>query len=129
MKGTRAMTITITKDEVLKRLNERLAMATAEDIRATNQHRMDEAAALDAYRDKLRKRLTMTWKEVKKADGIYLNAPSCPRLQAPDISRVIQGVKLDNRKAPYRLAQNSDIYAAMTWLPESKRPKKTVCDD
>jgi hypothetical protein len=53
----------------------------------------------------------------------------CPQRQAAPIERMIRDIKLDQRKKDsYQFSEGSDIYIAVTWRPDSKRIKDSVCD-
>ena len=124
------MNISMTKEALLKRLKEQLAEAKAEDKRQAEKHQKDEAAALEKWRAKLRAALKSTYHEAKKVDGymLRLDPPPCPKLSAPRFERLIASLKLDCRESSFSLHENGDLHEAVTWLPESKRPKETVCD-
>lgn len=124
------MTISMNREDLLNSLRERLEAAKAEDRRAAEKHKKDEQAALERFRDKLRKALTWNYHDAKNAGRVSLDRPSCPMLQANRISEVIRMVKMDTRKRSFAVREHSDLHAAITWTPESesRKHKNTVCD-
>jgi hypothetical protein len=125
------MTIVMSKTELLATLDKVLERAKREDDRIAKKHQADEQAALEKFRKRLREVLNWNWHKVKEIGYAELrpDKPSCPFLQSPHIERAIRELKLDKRKnEQMNIAPGSDIHAALTWLPESERAKKTVCD-
>lgn len=123
------MTITMTKEALLERLNENLRRANAEDEKALKKHREDEQNALKRFRAILRDALT--W-DYKKAKARYFNpetprVPTCPVRQAENLERIIKSIKMSTIKGNWSIRTGSDIYDALHWMPESEK-KKTVCD-
>lgn len=127
------MYITMTKEELLKRLASQESKARKEDEAKTKEHRKDEEKAMKKFRDKLREALKWDYATAKKKSHDYrtrldLESPSCPRLEAPRFTKMIEGVKLDMRKAPYRIHDGGDIDRALQWKPEREKAAQTVCD-
>ena len=87
------MVITMTREDILRRLETRLEVAKAEDKRAAAEHKKAEQAAEKKYKDMIRAHLSLDWKTLKKAQPIYVQSPSCPRLQAPYIQSKIDAMK------------------------------------
>jgi hypothetical protein len=123
-------TISISREELLAKLNEAKARADKEDAKNAAKHEKDEAAALKRFRDNLREALKWDYPTAKakwfRVD--VKDVPQCPRRHAHAIEVAIAQVKMDSRKGRFRLADNSDWYRAAMWLPESERPKASVCD-
>lgn len=124
------MHISMTREELMARLTEQLAMAKAEDARRAERHKKDEAAALAKFRAKLKTALGWDYKKVKEASyrELQMDEPSCPMLEARRFERLILSVKLDTRQGKFTLSDHADLHEAVTWIPASKRPKATVCD-
>src|SRR5689334_20335161 len=102
------MNVSITKDSLLEKLGENLKAAKAEDARVIKEHRADEQAALKKFRDKLKAAMKLPYDEVKKFSrygdkNLCFDAPPCPRLQATPIAKIIEQLKLDERKQPFNV--------------------------
>lgn len=125
------MNISMTKDELLARLKEQLAIAEAEDRRAAEVHEKEEQQALERFRAKLKAALKWDYKTAKKSRysrDLSMESPDCPRLEAPFFKNLITSLKLDTREQKFNLSDGGDLHRAVTWLPASRRPKETVCD-
>lgn len=122
------MTITMKREALLQKLAEKLELAKAHDEKVAAKHRDDEQAALKKFKDRLRDILKYDYGKMKSINHIYFDRPSCPDLASARIQRVIDLVKLDTRKIAFRISERSDIERAILWVPESSKPKKTVCD-
>lgn len=128
------MTITMTREALLKTLNERLAAAKAEDELAMKVHTQDEEKALAAWKVKVKttcdRLLKMTYQEARSTYRSMpeLERPKCPQSEVWKIKDAITAIKLDMRKSElYQINDASDLYEALTWLPPSKRPAKSLC--
>lgn len=125
------MNISMDRQDLLDRLNERLALAKREDDRLAGAHKRDEENALKEFRLALRRAMKWPYETAKSksrySSGLEMSRPTCPTLNAPTIQRVINGLKLD-RRDHYVFDEKSDIGQAALWLPESERPKVTTCD-
>ena len=111
-------------------LQKALEWAKKEDSVAESRHRKAENDYLKKFRDKLDaakqwdyKTLKKNWYKVEVNDR-----PSCPRRNATAIELSIRQVNIDSRKGRFRLSENSDWYRSIMWMPESKRPKQSICD-
>lgn len=131
------MTISMTREALLKILEERLADAKKEDERAAKAHKKEEEAALRKWKDGIRKAsvrlLPVTYDQWKKLDWRQkeipsLDQPSCPMRHAVGIQAIIDRVNMDMRKANFQVRDRSDVSNAINWLPPSKRKSETVCD-
>lgn len=123
------MKISMTREALLARLNDRLAVAKREDERIKKQHAGDEKKSLAAFRDKLRE--AMKWDYVKlKAARFelrleYEDRPRCPQSEAAKIAGCIKSVEYDTRKRPFRI--DADLFSAINYLPLDERPKPDMC--
>ena len=123
------MTISMTREALLARLNDRLAVAIREDERIKKEHAIDEKKSLAIFRNKLRE--AMKWDYAKlKAMGFsvglnYDDRPKCPRSESDKIAAVIRSVEYDTRKRPFRI--DAELYAAINYLPLAERPKLDMC--
>lgn len=123
------MNLLMDKETLLKRLEAVLKETQAEDARKTKAHVADERATLKKFHAACRDALRWDYEALKKNSfQVRQNRPSCPIRESAPIERLIRVIKLDTRTVKYRLTPSSDLYIAVTWLPESKRPKQTVCD-
>lgn len=123
------MNISMTREAILEALERQLKLAKAEDEGIKKQHEKEEQAALAKFRATLKDAMTWDYKRVKNRsyDALQLKSPACPRSNAEPIARAIQHVTLDTRSR-FVAGQGSDLHQALTWLPESKRPKKSICE-
>jgi len=122
-------TITISREDLLKRLREAKARAEYQDVKAAKKHKADEAESLQRFRDLCRKAMKWDYRKVKAQHfSVRLfDTPSCPYRLASKIERAIREVNVDSRKE-FRLSTSSDWFEAATWVPDSERPKSSVCD-
>lgn len=123
-------TISITREELLAKLNDAKARAERHDAATAKAHKKDEAAALAKFREKLREALKWDYgTATKKLEwrGVELKRPTCPLRQASRIELAIKQVEMDGRKR-FNLKTTTDWINAASWLPESERPKASVCD-
>lgn len=125
-------TISISREELMEKLLEAKRKADKEDAKFAAVHHKQEQAALRAFREVLKSASKWDYKTLKK-NGMevrvpYSRRPSCPRRNAVPIELSIRQLNMDSRKGRFRLSDGSDWYKAATWLPESKRPKASVCD-
>ena len=127
------MIVTMTKEELLERLNDRLKAAKAEDARMLKEHQGKEQNVLREFRNNLR--LAMKWDyqtfkrynyEVSLKHG---SRPDCPVSNARDIARVLLQVKLDTRTTKYSIQPGTDVHNAITWLPVAEQINKNLCGD
>jgi hypothetical protein len=124
-------TISISREELLAKLAQAKVKADREDAKAAARHEKEEQAALKRFRDQLREALKWDYKTTKQnyfRVGSRNDFPSCPMRHATRIEIAIEQIKLDTRKGRFHLNENSDWYKAAMWLPESERPKASVCD-
>lgn len=125
------MNISMTRAALLEKLNERLAAAQIEDKRLAKEHKVAEADVLKKFKENIRTALKWDYEAAKKnnfeACIRYQDRPSCPRLHATEIARVIRCINFDTRKANFRIHPGTDLYAAVMWLPKSERPMETAC--
>lgn len=126
------MFITLSKDALLKLLEAQEVIAKKEDAKSAKFHQKDEAAALVKFRERLKAALKWDYATAKKSQQDYTNriempSPKCPRLEAPRFRGIIEGIKLDMRKSPYRIHDGGDLHRALNWKPESQRVSETVC--
>ena len=132
------MNITMTRENLLSHLETKLKYAEREDARIKAEHERDEQAALEKFRKKLREAIAWDYKTAKRKterysnNNLQLDAPACPKLQATEIRRVIDCIKLDGRKSgSYEISEkgiNDDVWRAVHWKPAKDRAKETVCD-
>ncbi len=126
------MLLSMTKDAILKRLAEKLALAKADDAKVTLQHQKAEDVALVKFRERLKAAMKWDYATAKKREEVsfgYRERPSCPTLNAHGIARQIEILKLDMRKVEsITIHEKTDLYNAVFWLPDSQQPKKTPCD-
>lgn len=127
------MTISMTREALLEKLNERLAAAKAEDEKNRKLHVAEEKKALQEFRIRLREAIKWdyaAWKGYVDAhyQGLRPKFPSCPMLHANGIQRAIKAAGWDTRKSAFRISETSDYWRALNWLPPSEVPKTTVCD-
>lgn len=125
-------TISISRDELMAKLTEAKERADREDAKALAKHEQQEQAALKKFRDLLITARAWDYKTLKSHDMRveipWESRPNCPLRSSRSIELAITQVKLDSRKGRFRLSDQSDWYKAATWLPESQRPKASVCD-
>jgi hypothetical protein len=122
-------TISITREELLEKLLAAKAKADREDAKAAAAHEAKEQAALRKFRAELRAAMKWDWKTAKRKYGrVEFESPSCPARHARHIELAIAQVKMDSRKGRFHLSDQSDWYRAASWLPDSERPKASVCD-
>lgn len=126
------MHISMTRDDLIERLKDRLAAAKADDARIARLHQADEAKALEKFRAACREAMKWDYAKVKKknfdVDFAYSARPACPRLQHPAIAVQIRMVELDSRKGPFSIGKGTELYDAVMWQPANERAAKTVCD-
>jgi hypothetical protein len=121
-------TISMSRDELLAKLLEAKARADQDDARKAAAHAKEEQAALMKFRERLKAAMKWDYETAKKSYSVRLDSPSCPSRSARPIELAITQVKLDSRKGRFYLSEGSDWFKAATWLPESKRPKQSICD-
>jgi hypothetical protein len=123
------MNITMTREALLDRLNDRLALAKKEDDKVIAEHKVAEQKCLGRFRELLKGAAKWDYPTLKRK---YFqvrceDTPSCPQSEAERIKRVISSVTLDTRKAAFRISPGSDLSSAVNWLPRNERPKESMC--
>lgn len=128
------MTICMTKSELLAQLKANLKAAEAIDAKAIAKHKIDEETYLQKFRKSLAVAAKWDYATAKKhsfragvGDG-YRSGPSCPKLEAVAIRRVIRQVELDNRDK-YQFLPDSDIGQSLLWKSPAERRRDEACHD
>lgn len=127
-------TIVMTKEHLLEHLKRQLVIAKAHDKRVAKQHLIDEKAALEAWKNKLREAVRLPLESFKGTDGwrrseLHLSLPGCPMAQAARFERTIAAVKLSDQKRYTMQPSKSSfsLHALVTWDPDANI-NETVCE-
>lgn len=125
------MNITMTREALVAKLQDRLAAARVEDARLKIEHLVQERDALKAFRQLLRDAMKWDYTKVKfysfRAELDHNRRPSCPRSEATKIEIAIRSLTFDTRKTAFRISPSSDLYNAIHWLPIAERPNPYMC--
>ncbi len=123
------MNISMTREVLLARLNDRLTVAKREDERIKKEHAADEKKSLTIFRNKLREAMKWDYATLKVKNFelrlAYEDRPKCPRSEAAKIASYIRSVEFDTRKRPFRI--DADLFSAINYLPAAERPKPDMC--
>ena len=131
-----SVAIQMTKEEVLARLREQLAIAKAHDKVVAAKHKEDEKAWFKNFKEALK--MASTWDYSKARSHIRYRgevslpigqAPECPMSQTVAIQRAIDRVSMSNLKV-YKMSgdrnlAHGDLYALLVWEPDP--PRADVC--
>lgn len=125
------MQITMKRADLIEKLKQQIAHAQAEDDRVAKAHKVDEHKALSEFRAKCREAMKWTYEEAKigkyETRTIRLDPPSCPVRYATRIKAILRLIEMSHSPR-FSVREGSDIHAAVSWVPDSKKPPRTVCD-
>lgn len=118
-----AMDISITKEALVSRLNEKRAEAEAFDKKQLAAHRKDERAMLATFRERLREAARWTDAEAKKHSwtaGLNYDerrGANCPTSKVAEYDKVLDALLLDSRKR-FTIGPSSELGRLVHWSPE-----------
>lgn len=125
------MQITMKREDLIEKLKQQISLAEVEDNRIAKVHKADEHKALSKFRAKCREAMKWTYEEAKIGNyttrTISLDPPSCPVRYATRIKVILRLIEM-SYSPRFSVREGSDIHAAVSWVPESKKPPRTVCE-
>ena len=125
---TTDISLRMTRDQILARLQEQLLIAEAHDAEQLKAHRQAEADYLKQFRDACRAALKWDYQTAKTnyfrpLENAANRSPACPRPVAPRIKEAIRVWSIDGRTSKNQLTiaergRNGTLYYLLTWTPD-----------
>lgn len=95
------MVVSMTKEDVIAKLKERLEVARNVDEKNAVKHRKDEQKTLDLFKAKLRKALLWDWPKLKEIGALHIKGPlhkndhTCTKIEKGNQMSTMKAIPVD----------------------------------